>query len=748
MSEELNLVRDLAVILISAGIFTIISKALKQPLILGYIVAGFLIGPSIGFFPGITSEESVHQWSEIGIIFMMFGLGLEFSFKKLMKAGTTAMIASACKLIGMFVVGYVIGQALGWSKMESIFLGGMLPMSSTMVVVKSYDEMGLKKKPFAPFVFGTLIIEDIAGIIMMVIFSMLAVSTNSDGGAIMGTLAKLAFCLILWFIGGIYLIPTILQKTKRFLNDEILLIVSIGLCFAMVAIAESAGFSAALGAFMMGSILAETVESDHIDHLVHPIKDLFGAIFFVSVGMMVSPQVIAEHWLVILLLVVVLLVFDTIFVTGGVLLSGRGLNNAIHTGFSLAQMGEFGFIIASVGVGLGVVSDYIYPVIIAVFVISNLIAPFVIKASEPTYQILKRRLPQSVLNKIDEDQSQNVSTSNAEQSEWKKLLKAYLTRIIVYSVIIIALNIASNNYLDPLMTKIFPSMSETLRDLIVTSITLIVMAPFLYGLGFSSGSMVPSVRKLLKSKENNKWPILALLLIRSFLVVSIIVSIIAGHFHLAGWSAVLILIGGVVFVIIGRSYMKKSSAFEQKFFDNLNEKEILEKKKNAVSASIQDKLAGYDVHLERFEVPADSVLIGKKLKDIPLRAQSGANLVEITRGSRNIIIPTSDEVLYPYDKLLAVGSSAQIGALKEMFSEEPVIEHNTDEFKVACITIGPDSQLLGKSLRSASLRDYKCMVISVMRGEDFITNPKPDFHFEEGDKVWLAGEKSACEWIR
>ncbi len=748
MSEELNLVRDLAVILISAGIFTIISRALKQPLILGYIVAGFLIGPSIGFFPGITSMESVHQWSEIGIIFMMFGLGLEFSFKKLMKSGSSSIITSACKLLGMFVIGYVIGQALGWTTMESIFLGGMLPMSSTMVVAKSYEEMGLKSKPYAGIVFGTLIIEDIVGIILMVLFSTMAVSAKFSGGELIGALSKLAFCLILWFLVGIYIIPTLLKKAKRFLNDEILLIVSIGLCFGMVALAESMGFSSALGAFIMGSILAETIESEHIEKLVCPIKDLFGAIFFVSVGMMVSPDVIAHNWGVILLLVVVLLVFDSIFVSAGVLLAGRGLNNAIHTGLSLAQMGEFGFIIASVGVGLGVVSDFIYPVIIAVFVISNLIAPFVIRSATPLYSFLEKKLPESVLAKVEEDQSQAPVNTNAESGEWKALLKAYFTRILIYGVVIIAINMLSRHLLEPFVNSFLSSWSELLRSLIVTITTLLAMGPFLYGMGISSGSINTSARKLLKAKQSNKWPIITLTLLRTFLVVGIVISVIASHFDLAGWTAILLLLGGAVFILIGRSYLKQSSNIEKNFFNNFNGKEIQARKNAAVQTSVQSTLAGYDVHLEQFEVPADSSLVGQKLKDIPIRQSSGANIIEIHRGKRSIIIPKSDETIYPYDKLLAVGSSEQIHLLKDMFTQAPAADNHIDEFKVSCITVDKGSQLYGKTLRSASLRDYKCMVISVLRGDDFITNPKADFHFEIGDKVWLAGEKSACEWIK
>jgi CPA2 family monovalent cation:H+ antiporter-2 len=295
MTEELHLVSDLALILISAGIFTIISKALKQPLILGYIVAGFLVGPHLGLFPSVTDTHSVEQWSEIGIIFLLFSLGLEFSFKKLIKVGSSALIMAVTKCIGMFIVGIILGSVLHWTLMESVFLGGLLSMSSTTIIIKAYDDMKLKNKPYASLVFGSLVFEDLIAILLLVLLSTLAVSNKFAGGEMIGSLLKLGFFMVLWFVVGIFMIPTLLKKAQKYINDEILLIVSIGLCFGMVALAEYVGFSSALGAFVMGSILAETLEGEHIMHLTDSIKDLFGAIFFVSVGMMVDPQVIAEH---------------------------------------------------------------------------------------------------------------------------------------------------------------------------------------------------------------------------------------------------------------------------------------------------------------------------------------------------------------------------------------------------------------------------------------------------------------------
>ena len=750
MSEELNLVRDLAVILVSAGLFTIISKALKQPLILGYIIAGFLIGPHISWFPGIASEETVRQWSDIGIIFLMFGLGLEFSFKKLLKVGSSALVTAGSKFLGVFVLGFVAGQALGWTIMESVFLGGLLSMSSTMVVLKSYDEMRLKDKPWAGMVFGTLVVEDLIAILLMVLLSTMAVSNRFAGGEMLFNLTKLAFFLILWFLVGIYVIPTVLKRAHRFLNDEILLIVSIGLCFGMVALAEAVGFSSALGAFVMGSILAETVESEHIDRLVAPIKDLFGAIFFVSVGMMVAPSVIAEHWLVILIITVIVMLSHILFAGAGILMTGGGLQNAVHTGFSLAQLGEFGFIIAGVGVSLGVMRDFIYPVIIAVSVITTFTTPYMIRLAEPAHRRLLKILPARWIARLSAPE-QDTRRSVAEQSEWKKLLKAYFTRILLYGVVLVAIMIGSKQFLEPAAARLFPEWSPFLLNLAVVVVTLLLMAPFLYGLAISSGSINASARKLLAEKNRNKWPLVGLVLTRTFIGISFVLSVIVSHFHLAGWTVVLIILGGVIFVLTARRTMHHRYSFlESRFLSNLNEKEEAEKRRRPVTTSVRNKMSGYDVHLELLEVSPDSVFAGKPLKEVPFRAETGANIIKIQRGSRSINIPSGDEQIFPNDNLLAVGTTGQINQLRTMLeaSASPASAQEAGpEFEVMSITLADDSYLTGQTLRGTSLRDYRCMVISVLHEGEFITNPKPDYKFSPGDVVWIAGETSSLAWL-
>ena len=749
MSDEMNLVRDLAVILISAGVFTIISKALKQPLILGYIVAGILIGPHVDFYFGISSTEAVHQWAEIGMIFMMFGLGLEFSFKKLLKVGKGAIITAGCKFLGVFVMGFVTAQAMGWSTMESIFLGGLLSMSSTTVIVKCFDELGLKSKPYAQVAFGTIILEDLIAILLMVLLTSLAVSKGFAGGEMAFNLAKLAFFLILWFLVGIFVIPTLLKKAKKYLNSEILLIVSIGLCFGMVAIASAVGFSSALGAFVMGSILSETIEGERIDKVVTPLKDLFGAIFFVSVGMMVSPADIVSHWATILIITLLVWVADIIFVTLGGVLAGKGLENGLHTGFSLAQLGEFGFIIAGVGCSLGVMRGFIYPVIIAVSVITTFTTPYLIRAAGPAYSFLSRHLPQGLLQKLS-PQVETNSGNEQEQSEWKKLLKAYALRITMYGVVIIALDIASRLYLEPLVLKLLPQWSEGSRTALNLIVTLLVMGPFFYGLGVSTGAINNSAVKLLKQKKSNALPIFALILLRSMIAIGAVLSVVAARVKLSAWAIVLIIIAGITLIMVARHYVKKYTRFEQMFINNLNEKEKRQRELAPVSSSVMAKLGNYDVHLELICVSPDSEYIGQKLKDLPLRSITGANIIKITRGSRSIIIPSGDEVLYPMDALLAVGSSEQIEKLKGLVENSKAERESSSneaqsDFTVNSVCLGDDSPLCGKKLSDTNMRQNACMVVSVARGNEFTTNPAPDFVFESGDLVWIAGQKEGCD---
>ena len=750
--EEANLVKDLALILISAGVFTIISKALKQPLILGYIVAGFLVGPHMGLFPTVTSTAEVKEWSDIGIIFLLFALGLEFSFKKLLKVGSSALITAMTQCVGMFILGFLVGEAIGWSNMESIFLGGMLSMSSTTIIIKAYDDLGYKDRPFAPLVFGALVFEDLIAVVLMVLLSTMAVSNKFAGGEMLMGLAKLVFFLILWFLVGIYMIPTILKKAHKYLNDEILLLVSLGLCFVMVSLASLAGFSEALGAFVMGSILAETLESEHIMDLTKGIKDLFGAIFFVSVGMMVDPHVIAEHWGTILVLTITVMLGILFCSTSGAVLAGQGLDNAVHAGFSLAQLGEFSFIIAGLGVSLGVMRDFIYPVIITVSVITTFTTPYMIKAGTPAYQYLLKKLPEQFVAKINSFSSQERNNTAAAQNEWKRLIKQLALRVLLYGVILIAIDLGSHLFLDKVIISRLDGLSPFVRNLISVIVTLVVMSPFLVGIAISGDEINRSSIKLIKARQANIWPVISLALLRILIAMGFVLSVIATHFHLAFWTFLLILVSGVAFFFIGRRSISKFTIVEDRFMANLNEKEQQQRRMAPVTSKVSDKMARYNVKTDMLTISPDSLYAGKQLRDLPFRHKSGVNIVKIVRGSRTIMIPTGTEMVFPYDKLLAVGTKEQLAEFRKdmnenVFVQEPAADALAPrEFQLDSITLKEDSWLTGKTLLETDMRSYGCMVISVVSDGQVTTNPKPDYRFKAGDIVWLAGEKSACEW--
>lgn len=748
MSAELKLVTELAIILISAGVFTVIFKALKQPLILGYIVAGFVVGPHLGLFPQF-SPESVHEWSELGIIFLLFGLGLEFNFKKLLGVGSSAIIAALTICIGMFLVGSATGAALHWTKIESIFLGGMLSMSSTTIIIKAYDDLGIKHKPYATLVFGLLVVEDLLAVLMMVLFSTLAVSNKFSGIDMLLSLCKLVAFLVLSFVVGIYVLPSLLKRAKSYLSDEILLLISVGLCFLMVVFANAVGFSSALGAFLMGSVLSSTIEGEHIEHITVNVKNLFGAIFFVSVGMMVDPVIIAQYWKVILVLTLVAMTGILLFSTGGTLLAGKNLDTAVHVGFSLPQLGEFSFIIAGLGTSLGVISDFIYPVIISVSVITTFTTPYMIKAADPVSAWLHRILPPKVLARLSGPQQDLTHVTLAEQNVWKSFFKKYFIRIGIYSMILIVLLMAAKAFIPDAAQSLMPDMNPGLRNAICILVTLLVMLPFIYGIALNDSELREPARILIKKDPKARIPIAAAVFLRIFLATGFVLAGVLTYVDLSGWF----ILGGILCLVaiffVARVATIKFTGLEDRFMRNLQEKDNYNRKKAPVTTMVKDRLAGYDIHIESLVVPSDFSYIGKTLREIPFRHNSGVNIVKIQRGSHSILVPSGNERIYPGDHLLAVGTSSQIDDfIKRMQECSPVSVPVDEEFTVEPVTLTESSELTGKMLSETGLRPSGCLVISVLRDGVLHTNPTKEFVFNAGDTVWVAGLKSSIDWIR
>lgn len=747
MEENLNLVADLALILISAGIITVIFRWLKQPLILGYLVAGFLVGPHFGLFPDVTSVHTVEQWAEIGIIFLLFSLGLEFSFKKLLKVGSSALITSMTVFIGMLVVGMTVGKAMGWTTMESIFLGGMISMSSTTIIIKSFEDLGLKKKPFANIVFGTLIIEDLLAILLMVLLSTLAVSKQFSGEEMVGSILRLIFFMVLWFTVGIFLIPIAMRKAKSFLNDETLLVLAIGLCFGMVIFANALGFSSALGAFVMGSILAETLQGEKIEKMIENIKNLFGAIFFVSVGMMVDPQIIVQYWKPVLLFTLIVTFGKPILATLGVLISGRPLKTSISAGMSLAQIGEFAFILASLGASLGVMREFIYPIMVAVSVITTFITPYFMKLSEPFSEWLEDHIPPKVMTFLNQYSASSQRVSN--KSEWNKLLRVVIIRIVVYTILAIAINIGVYKLVYPLLLDNVTHLSELTVKWISTILTILCMFPFLYGLAINRGKVSETFEKLWYDKRSNRGILVAIILFRVFLSIALCVSVFFNYFPFSYWVIFAGVIAFVLFIIISRSDIVRFEKMENLFLSNLNEKDNLERKKRPITTSLKDKMPDYNINIDKIVVSPNAPFIGQSLMEIPFHQEFGVNIVKIIRGNKIITLPSSQERIYPSDILYAIGTEEQMTRFvdsMDYYTGEELPEDDLDVV-VTSILLSEKSQLANRKIAQSEVRNYGCMIIGVERGEDSVMNPPADFTMLPDDIIWLVGDKKNLDKI-
>ena len=748
MHEEINLVRDLALIFISAGIITLIFRRLKQPLVLGYIVAGFLISPHFDLFPTVVSEESVKEWSEIGVIFLLFALGLEFSFKKLLNVGGTALITAVTEVLTMLCVGFYVGYLLGWSTLESIFLGGMLSMSSTTIIIKAFDDLKLRNQKFTNIVFGTLIVEDIVGILMMVMLSTIAISQNFSGSEMMFSLFKLVFFLILCFLIGIYVLPTFLRKYRKWQNDETLLVIAIGLCFGLVALAVNFGFSAALGAFLMGSILAETIEGAHVEHLTRNIKDLFGAVFFVSVGMMVNPATLVQYWLPVLILTLVTIFGKSFFSSFGVLLSGQPLKVSLQSGFSLAQIGEFAFIIASLGYSLGVMNEFIYPIIVTISVITTFTTPYFIRLANPFYDWLEPKLPEKLKTFLE-----NYSSGGdfvRDESNWKKFMKYYFTNMVVYSVLLVAVIFGFSRFVCPFISdQLSNHASGQLISIINSLLTIVVMIPFLIGL-ISISKEKKEIEAQLMSNGNkaNRRRMFALTLFRIAVATFFVTFVLIMNFKTTSWLIVLIALVIMLFIFAAHKNFKAHWIMEDRFISNLNQIEELERQKRPLRSLINLHLSNSDIHLAGIIVSPDSPFIGKPLKELRLRENYHVNIAKITRGHKEIYFPHGNDFIYPSDHLTVIGTDEQISAFTKIMEIEDITEDlqtQKSEIKLSSFVIKGDSPILGKNLHQSGFRNSGCLIIEIDRGEEAIVNPDRSFIFEEGDLVWIAGERSKIQ---
>ena len=741
MSEIAPLISDLAVILIAAGIITLIFKCLKQPVVLGYIVAGILAGPAVPYIPTVSDPTNIKIWADICVIFLLFDMGLEFYFKKLMTVGGTAVIASITIVSGMMFLGYTAGNALGFSHLSSIFLGGMLSMSSTAIVFKAFDDMGLRGQKFTGVVLGVLVVEDLVAVVLMVLLSTLAVSKQVEGMEMLESILKLGAFLIFWSLLGIYLIPSFLKKIKPFLNDETLLIIALGFCLGMVMIAAKAGFSSALGAFVMGSLLAETIEAEKIEKLVKPVKDLFAAIFFVSVGMMIQPDLLIEYLVPICILTILVIIGQIFFGSLGVLLSGQPLKIALQSGFSLTQIGEFAFIIASLGVSLKVTDDYLYPVIVAVSVVTTFLTPYMIRMATPVYQLIDNYLPSSI--KLMLNRYSSGSNTVKHKSTWNKLLKSMLLDVILYIVLTIFSIIIFFTYVNPIIRENILGFKGALLSL---SIILAIILPFLWAIIMKKNHS-PEFLKLWNDSKFNRGPLVSLIAIKLLLCASILMPVIVHIFNVASGVGFIITLLILLMIILSKKLKKRSLSIEKRFIDNFNGKTTDSNIGSPLTDNILKSLPFNDLHLMDFVVGQESSIVGRSLKEINFRQKYGINIVSIIRGERQINIPRGEERLYPFDKIIIVGTDEELDLFQEIIQKQDkeyrdqLAQSFNNNIKIEQFNIEPDSPLIGRSIQQSDIRDKNaCLILGIERDGKSMMNPPSQTVFKENDNVWVAGE--------
>ncbi len=742
-----KLISDLALMLLTAGIVAVVFRRFNQPLVLGYILAGFLVGPYMPFFFTVGDEASIETWSEIGIIVLMFGLGLEFNLHKLISVGRAAMITAVTGVFGMLVTGYLVGQAMGWSSMDSIFLGGMLSMSSTIIVIKVFDELGVSSARYAQLCCGTLVIQDIAGVFMMIVLSTISVSRNISGGELVIQMGMLVLFLVMWLVLGIYILPTVLRRAEKFMTDETLLLVSLGICFGMVLLADFLGFSSALGAFLAGSLLAGTVHAERVERLTSGIKDLFGSVFFLSVGMMIEPAMIVRYIVPILIITAVTLVFKLVFNAMGVLLSGQSLETAVYSGCALSQIGEFAFIIASLGVSLGVTSDYLYPIIVAVSVITTLTTPISIRNSGKIYALCRRLLPDKLLAALDRYTGDDDSDVREEQdSDWANFLRRFIKRTALYGALMAGVSLLGWLVVYPLLlrTPLSPWLVRILSAVLCVAGIALFIRPMLdlHSTEFTT---------LWVKDRRFRLPLITLTVLRFLLIVALVFTPLKVMLDINSlW--LLLMVAAAILIIYKSGWM--SSAYisaEARFMANLNERSLHRDQDG-------DATEWLDEELVVCETVCTRLIADRSLKQLNWGHLYSVSVIRVVRGRHHYNMPAADMVLREGDQLLLLGLPEDLRALHlGLGREEPescqtlrqFMEsqggESTDLF-VYALPVSRKSALQGRTIRTSGLKEtYHCMVLGLQRDKLPILQPDVNMTIQTGDRVWILGARKMAE---
>jgi CPA2 family monovalent cation:H+ antiporter-2 len=734
-----TLIQDLALILCAAAITSLLFKKLKQPVVLGYILTGLLVGPHFHLFPSVSDLDGIKIWAEIGVIFLLFSLGLEFSFKKLAVVGGTSAISGIFEISMMLLIGYSTGKFLGWSTMDSIFLGGILSISSTTIIIRAFEELNVKNKKFAGAVLGILIIEDIVAVLLLVVLSTLSLKQQFEGSELLLSIVKLIFFLCLWFLAGIFLLPSILKAGKKLLNDETMVVVSIGLCFLMVVLATNVGFSAALGAFIMGSILAETTQAEKIEHLIKPVKDLFGAVFFVSVGMLLDTAVLLDYAGPVLLITLVVILGKTLNVTIGSLLAGQPLKQSLQAGTSMSQIGEFSFIIATLGLTLNVVSFYLYPIAVGVSVITTFFTPYMMRSAEPLFNMIQRIMPPRWLANLNR-YSSGAQTINAE-SDWKIVLRSYLTLIVTNSVIIIGLILLSSTYLAPFIASYISYV--LLANILTVILTLAIMSPFVWALTISKIGRL-AYANLWLDRKYNRGPLVMLEVIRNVLAVVYLYVLLDQFFPPYISIVVAIMVMVIVLLIFSQRMQLFYSRIEHRFLTNLNARQQLD------GMDEKNNISPWDAHLAYFSISPNALFIGQPLAQLEWREKFGINIASIERGKRIIDVPSGLNMLFPYDKIAVIGTDEQLQHFRAVVEPVKEVDEYSPKKEVSLhkIIVDEHNHLRGKTIRNSGIREMTSgLVVGIERQGKRLLNPDSGTLFEWNDVIWIVGDRRKIQQL-
>lgn len=737
-----DMITDLAVMLLTAGLITILFKKIKQPLILGYILAGFLISPYFPLFFNVEDIDSINLWSEIGVIILMFHIGLEFNLHKLAKLGGTAIISAIVKMGGVMLTGYLVGILMGFSAISSIFLGCMLSISSTAVIQKSFEELEIKGQKYSQLVMGTLVIEDIVGIFMMVILSTISVSQSVAGKELMISLALMICYLIVWLLLGIYLLPTFLNKVINLMNDEMLLILSLGLCFGMVMVANFLGFSSELGAFLAGSLLAGTIHVERIEHLTGGVKDMFVSFFFLSVGMKVDPQVIVRYAPIIAGITLVAVIAKLIFATTGMLLSGQTLNTAVKSGFSLAPIGEFSFIIAALGVSLGVMDESLYPIIVSAAVITTFLTPFLIKGSDIVTEFLQKKLPEKLLQKLNQYTSSD-QTDDDKDTDWNEYIRKFVSRTFLYSVIMLVTVMIG-------IEGIYPFLDGLLTPLYAGIVSCVVI---FFGIAIFIRPMLNPSNTLFTSlwlkKRANRLPLIVLSAVRVILTASIAMIPISVLFEIN--PAYLFILVIIAVLIAGKSSFLSTAylRLETQFLRNLNERLIEAEEEKGLHQSWLDT----ELHIISLIAPDHADFLGKHLSDLQWGKIYNVYIVKIRHHDRHIILPEPRATISAGDKVFVVGDLKSIENFYRLVRMKPSRPPRTlkqfmktdypdadNALSVCAVKVTGSESYAGKTLRNGNIREkFHCMVLGVQQNGYPIIMPDINTLITKDDIIWVMG---------